>query len=58
MEFTITTLIFLICGILVGFVIAKIFEKSNATKIIKDANTEASIILKSANQDGESLKKD
>jgi ribonuclease Y len=43
---------------LIGFVIAKIFEKSNATKIIKDANKEASIILKSANQDGESLKKD
>ena len=58
MEFTTTTVIFLICGILVGFVIAKIFEKSNATKIIKDANTEASIILKSANQEGESLKKD
>ena len=58
MEFTTTTIIFLICGILVGFVIAKIFEKSNATKIIKDANSEASIILKSANQEGESLKKD
>ena len=46
MEFTTTTIIFLICGILVGFVIAKISEKSNATKIIKDANSEASIILK------------
>ena len=58
MELTTTTIIFSICGILIGFVIAKIFEKSNATKIIKDANKEASIILKSANQDGESLKKD
>ena len=58
MELTTTTIIFSICGSLIGFVIAKIFEKSNATKIIKDANKEASIILKSANQDGESLKKD
>ena len=58
MELTTTTIIFSICGTLIGFVIAKIFEKSNATKIIKDANKEASIILKSANQDGESLKKD
>jgi ribonuclease Y len=59
MESTTTTIIISsICGTLVGFVIAKIFEKSNATKIIKDANKEASIILKSANQDGESLKKD
>ena len=58
MELTTTTIIFSICGSLIGFVIAKIFEKSNATKIIKDANKEASIILKLANQDGESLKKD
>jgi ribonuclease Y len=58
MELTTTTIIFSICGTLIGFVIAKIFEKSNATKIIKDANKEASIILKLANQDGESLKKD
>ena len=58
MELTTTTIIFSICGSLIGFVIAKIFEKSNATKIIKDANKEASIILKLANQDGESVTKD
>jgi ribonuclease Y len=44
--------------ILIGFIIAKIFEKSNAAKIIEDAKKEASSILKSADKEGESLKKD
>ena len=58
MELTSTTIIFSLCGIVIGFIIAKIFEKSNAAKIIEDAKKEASTILKSANKEGESLKKD
>ncbi|MDB2355260.1 ribonuclease Y [Flavobacteriaceae bacterium] len=58
MELTSSTIIFCLCGILIGFIIAKIFEKSNAAKIIEDAKKEASSILKSADKEGESLKKD
>ena len=58
MELTSSTIIFSLCGILIGFIIAKIFEKSNAAKIIEDAKKEASSILKSADKEGESLKKD
>ncbi|MDC0478407.1 ribonuclease Y [Flavobacteriaceae bacterium] len=58
MELTSSTIIFSLCGILIGFIIAKIFEKSNAAKIIEDAKKEASSILKSADKKGESLKKD
>ena len=59
MEFSsLTTIIFSVSGIVLGFVIAKIFEKSNAAKIIEDAKKQASSILKSADKEGESLKKD
>ena len=58
MEFPFSTIIFSVSGIVLGFVIAKIFEKSNAAKIIEDAKKQASSILKSADKEGESLKKD
>ena len=58
MEFPSLTIIFSVSGIVLGFVIAKIFEKSNAAKIIEDAKKQASSILKSADKEGESLKKD
>ena len=58
MELTTSTIIFSLCGIVIGFIIGKIFEKSNAAKIIENAKKEASTILKSANKEGESLKKD
>ncbi len=58
MELTSTTIIFSLSGIAIGFVIAKIFEKSNAAKIIEDAKKQASSILKSADKEAESLKKD
>ena len=58
MEFSSSTIIFSVSGIVLGFVIAKIFEKSNAAKIIEDAKKQASSILKSADKEGESLKKD
>ena len=58
MELTSTTIIFSLSGIAIGFIIAKIFEKSNAAKIIEDAKKQASSILKSADKEGDSLKKD
>ena len=58
MELTSTTIIFSLSGIVIGFIIAKIFEKSNAAKIIEDAKKQASSILKSADKEGDSLKKD
>jgi ribonuclease Y len=58
MELSSLTIIFSVSGIVLGFVIAKIFEKSNAAKIIEDAKKQASSILKSADKEGESLKKD
>ena len=58
MEFSSSTIIFTVSGIVLGFIIAKLFEKSNAAKIIEDAKKQASSILKSADNEGESLKKD
>ena len=58
MEFSSSTIMFTVSGIVLGFIIAKLFEKSNAAKIIEDAKKQASSILKSAEKEGESLKKD
>jgi len=48
----------LVLGLVIGYIIAKSLEKSNASKLIKDAQTEANSILKQAKNDGESTKKD
>jgi ribonuclease Y len=45
-------------GIIVGFIIAKALERNNASKLIKSAKKSAAAILKEANSEGESLKKD
>ncbi|WP_242205297.1 ribonuclease Y [Aestuariivivens insulae] len=45
-------------GLVVGFFIAKSIEKSNASKLIKDAKRSAASILKAAKAEGESIKKD
>ena len=58
MDLTTSTIISSLSGILIGFIIAKIFEKSNAAKIIEDAKKQAASILKSADQEGDSLRKD
>ncbi|MCM5663005.1 ribonuclease Y [Galbibacter mesophilus] len=47
-----------VVGIVVGFLVAKILEKQNATKIISGAKKEAQKILKEAKTEGESIKKD
>ena len=47
-----------VLGIILGYIIAKSLEKSNASKLIKDAKNEADSILKQAKNEGESIKKD
>ncbi|QLE02288.1 ribonuclease Y [Galbibacter sp. BG1] len=47
-----------VVGIIVGFLIAKVLEKKNATKLISGAKREAQKILKEAKTEGESIKKD
>jgi len=45
-------------GSLIGFIIAKILERNNASKLIKGAKKTASNILREAKNEGESIKKD
>ncbi|MEW4922714.1 ribonuclease Y [Algibacter sp. 2305UL17-15] len=47
-----------IVGLIIGFIIAKAIERNNASKLIKNAKKNAASILKEANRDGETLKKD
>ena len=47
-----------VLGLVIGYVIAKSLEKSNASKLIKDAKHEADSIIKQASSEGESIKKD
>lgn len=56
-----TILIIVSCsaiGILLGYIVAKTLEKKNASKIIKNAKEESSSIIRQANAEGESIKKD
>ncbi len=45
-------------GLIIGFVISKILEKNNASKLIKEAKKNAALILKEAKSEGEAIKKD
>jgi ribonuclease Y len=47
-----------VIGVILGFIIAKALEKSNASKLIKNAEADAKSILKDANTEGESIKKE
>ena len=47
-----------VLGLILGYIIAKSLEKSNASKIIKDAQQEAESLKKQATAEGESIKKD
>ena len=47
-----------VLGLIIGFIIAKILDKKNASKLVKEAKRSAASILKSANIEGESIKKD
>ncbi|TRZ43758.1 ribonuclease Y [Robertkochia solimangrovi] len=47
-----------VLGIVIGFVIAKVLERGNASKVISNAKKEADNIVKEAKNEGESIKKD
>tara|TARA_R110000868_G_scaffold358814_3_gene620568 strand:- start:37358 stop:38932 length:1575 start_codon:yes stop_codon:yes gene_type:complete len=48
----------ILLGLIIGFIIAKSIEKNNASKLIKGAKKSAASIIKEANIEGESIKKD
>ncbi len=47
-----------IIGLVIGFIIAKILEKSNANKLIQETKKEARIIVKEAKVEADAIKKD
>ncbi|HLV39000.1 ribonuclease Y [Xanthomarina sp.] len=59
MEISIISIIGgILLGIIIGFIVAKVLERNNASKLIKNAKKSAGAILKEANSEGESIKKD
>jgi len=58
MDNIVTIIITAVVAVAVGFIIAKMLEKNNATTAIASAKKEAASIIKNAEKDGESLKKD
>ena len=47
-----------VLGIILGYIVAKTLEKNNASKLIKNAKDEADSIIRQANSEGETTKKD
>jgi ribonuclease Y len=58
MDNIVTIIITAVVALTVGFIIAKMLEKNNAATAIASAKKEAASIIKNAEKDGESLKKD
>jgi ribonuclease Y len=58
MDNIVTVIITVVVALTVGFIIAKMLEKNNAATAIASAKKEAASIIKNAEKDGESLKKD
>ena len=58
MDNIITIVIAAVAGLIIGFIIAKMLEKSNASQVIKSAKKDAASIIKAANKEGEGIKKD
>jgi ribonuclease Y len=58
MDNIVTVIIVGVIALAVGFLIAKMLEKNNASTTITAAKKEATGILKTAEKDGDSLKKD
>ena len=56
--FTIQNIVLIILGFIVGFIISKVLEKSSINKTIDNARKEAENIIKSANIEGDNIKKD
>ncbi|CAN5318830.1 ribonuclease Y [soil metagenome] len=55
---TTTIIISALTGLVLGYLIAKLLERSNASKVIQRAKRSAAAILKEAKSEAESLKKD
>ena len=47
-----------VVGLIIGFVIAKMLERGNASKMLATAKKEADSLIKDAQREGESIKKD
>lgn len=58
MDTNITLIVVGAVALILGFGIAKILEKNKGTQLIASAKKEAETILKEANKEGESIKKD
>lgn len=58
MDNIVTIIIIAIVALALGFIIAKMLEKNNASTAIASAKKEATSIIKNAEKEGESLKKD
>ncbi len=58
MDNIITLIIASVVGVTVGFLIAKFFERNNASQLIKSAKKNAASILKEAKADAETVRKD
>lgn len=58
MDNTLLLVLVGIGSIIIGFVLAKLLEKGNASKTISNAKKEAAVIIKAAEKEGESIKKD
>ena len=58
MDSTRISIIAVIVGLAIGFIIAKFLEKGKASKIVLNAKKEATRIIKDANVEGENIKKD
>jgi len=58
MDNTITMVILGAVALVIGFLIAKLLERNNASQLIKSAKKRAGSITKDATRDAESLKKD
>ncbi len=55
---TTTIIISVLTGLVLGYVIAKILERNNASKVVQRAKRSATAILKEAKAEAESIKKD
>ncbi len=58
MDNTLLLVLVGIGSIIIGFVLAKLLEKGNASKTISNAKREAAVIIQAAEKEGESIKKD
>jgi len=57
-EYIMPILVGIGIGLAIGFIIAKVVEKSKATKIIKSTRKEASTILREAKIEADGLRQD